>query len=339
MSLIFKPTYTRMVIVPLLMSLWCCISFAQAGAKKYVGTRRQTAVHLDPGVDTAMVKTPTALFAEPSIDAVRVSILRHGDLTVLVSKDIWNGWFRVIQFDSGRQGWVRVNRMFPPIYTHHRAAGVILNGVSLGIGDPPIIEVHNESGTNLYLHLDKLAEIHVSPFTTKSVTVQAGIFAFNASGPKVLPDFGSMAFLPGTKYPWRFFIGSTYGLKKRDKVAPALIAEYNSLLRDVSTGEAATKIERSQSDVDKAALDQAGVKARAESDNLDATRPLLDHTSDRAISDFNRLVGSANDDANTYRKMLAQFNAEADAFNDHLATLNAKKHRLMEIEEVVNASR
>ena len=307
----------------------------QADGKK----QHQTATRLDPGVDTAMVKTQTALFVDPSIDAARISTLHPGELMVLVSRDLWDGWFRVIHFDTGRQGWVRANRMFAPVYTQHKNRGKILNGVSLGTSDPPVIEVQNDSDINLYLHLDKLAEVYVSPHTTKTVTIQAGIFAFNASGPKVLPDFGSMAFLPGTKYPWRFFVRSVREHKGQSVVTPALTAEYNTLLADVNVGQEEIKIESQQRDVDKATLDNQAEKVKTETSDIDAKRLMLDHSNQKAVDDFNRLVDSANDDSATYKKMLEQFNAKVDAYNEHLTTLKAKQHRLTDIEEIVNAPR
>lgn len=290
-----------------------------------------------------MVKTQTALFVEPNSNAAKISILHPGDLTVLVSSDTTSGWLKVIHYDSGRQGWVRANRMFPTVYTHHKTPGKVINGVPLGTSEPPIIEVQNDSDISLYLHLDKLAEVYVSPHTTKSISIQAGIFAFNASGPKVLPDFGSMAFLPGTKYPWRFFIGSARQHRSQSVVTPALTAEYNMLLAEVKVEQDETKIERQQHDEDKAALDKhsekVSEKVKVEADDIDAKRPLLDHSDEKAVDDFNRLVDSTNDDANIYKKMLEQFNAKVDAFNAHLATLNAKRQRLADIEEIVNAAR
>lgn len=314
---------------------FACADGNNSGNKK----QHQAATRPDPGVDTAMVKTQTALFADPSIGATKISTLHPGDLTVLVSRDLWDGWIRVIHYESGRQGWVRANRMFPPVYTHHKNPSKVLNGMPLGTSDPPVIEVQNDSDINLYLHLDKLAEVYVSPHTTRTVSVQAGIFAFNASGPKVLPDFGYMAFLPGNKYPWRFFIGSARQHRSQSVLTPALTAEYYTLLAEVKVEQDETKIERQQHDVDKAALEKQSEKVKAESDDIDAKRPLLDHSDGKAVDDFNRLVGSANDDSNTYKKMLEQFNAKVDAFNAHLATLNAKRQRLANIEEIVNAAR
>lgn len=306
--------------------------------RKHETKKQQRTAPSDPGVDTATVKTQTALFVDPSIDAAKISVLYPGDRTVLVSRDTWNGWLRVIQISSGHQGWVRSNRLVI-YYTNHRKPDVAIDAVSLGTSDPPIIEVINDTDTNLYLHIDKLAEMSISPHATRSVTVQAGIFAFNASEPKRLPSFGSMAFLNGSKYTWRFFVGSVLEHNRQNVVTPTEVAEYRRLLADVETKTAESKIGKQQLDDDRAALHKQRDEVEGEVGDIDAKRPLLDHSDDKAVDDFNRLVESANNDAHAFKKMQEQFNAEVAAFNSHLDTLNAEQRQLVEREKAINAAR
>ena len=314
-------------------SMTLCLNAVNAAAPK----AKTKSGYVDPGIDTAMVKTQTTLFVNPNINSTKISALRPGDLTVLVSRDVQNGWRNVIQYSSGRQGWVRSSRLFLPSYTKHPSSGRVLSGVPLGTETPPVIEVINDTNVNLYLHLDNIAEVSVGPHQTKSLQVRAGIFSFNAAGPKVLPDFGHMAFLDGERYPWHFFIQSTSQAKEKGTLSPALNSEYNTLLASIKTQKAEIAIEKQQVDTDRLALNKQYDDTKVEFDNIDINRPKLDHSDENAVNTFNSLLDKANADLDTHKKLLDQFNAKVDACNSKIDALIAQQKRLDEIEQAVNA--
>lgn len=314
-------------------SMMICLNAVNAAAPK----AKTKPAYVDPGIDTAMVKTQTNLFVNPDTNSAKISALRPGDLTVLVSRDVQNGWLNVIQFSSGRQGWVRSNRLFSPSYTKRPSSGTVLTGVSLGTETPPIIEVTNDTNVNLYLHLDNLAEVSVSPHQTKFLKVRAGIFSFNAAGPNLRPDFGHMAFLDGERYPWHFFVRAASHAKEKGTLSPALNSEYNALLAVVKNQNAEIAIEKQQLDVDRLAVHKQQDETNVELDYIDANQPKLDHSDENAVNAFNILVRKANADLQVHKELLNQFNAKIDAYNAHLSALDVQQHRLDEIKQSVNA--
>ncbi len=315
-----------------------CVSGVRADVTRHRLTG-QTNVSGDLGVDTATVKTQTALFANPDTASAKIGILHQSDLTVLVSREKWNGWYRIIQYSSGHQGWVLASKLFEPEYTKHRRPGSTLSNISTGTTDPPTMNIKNDLDVDLYLHIDKLAEVSISPHTVKSLTVQAGIFSFNAAAPNLLPDFGHMAFLNGTIYSWSFFIPSAHDSKKQSVVTPQMVADYNTKLADVNAKQAEIKIEKQQIDDARDNLHKQGDKAKAEADDIDARRIALDRTDEKAVDAFNLLVISANNDLNIYNKMKDDFNNRVDAYNSFLDALDAEKQQLASLERAVNAPR
>ena len=314
-----------------------CDSVVQAENKNLGSKKPQKSVHSDLGVDTAMVRAQTILFASPDINSTKINVLHRGELTVLVSRDIWDGWLSVVQVSSGRQGWVRLNRLFNPIYTAHRNPDVTLQSISTGTVDAPILEVNNDSESILYLHIDKLAEVSIPSHTTRSIIVQAGIFSFNAASPNALPDFGHIAFLPGSRYLDRYTIHSADHQKKPDLATPDVIAEYKKLLPEVASGQAAEDLARQQNTDARDALTKQSIKSKTEYNNVEAQRLQLDHTDSKAVDDFNLLVAVANNDADTYQKMEDSYNAKVAAFNDYYAVLKVKRERLIVLQDIVNA--
>src|SRR5258708_34967163 len=125
---------------------------------------------IDRGVDTGIVKLPTILFAEPSADGMRIGTLRKGDLTVLVSRQTSNGWLNVIQFTSGRQGWVKSANLIVH-YTLHKSVGLDFRGELTGTTDLPEISITNDSANGLFLHLSTMPDRYISSFATHKITV------------------------------------------------------------------------------------------------------------------------------------------------------------------------
>lgn len=334
----FQPTALALVVsISILTFVPSCTGQAQANKAKHGLRAQQKNIHVDPGVNTAIVKTQTALFVDPDVASAKIGILRPSDLTILVSREKWNGWLRVIQFSSGRQGWVKADRLFEPEYTKHRKQGLTLDSVSTGTSNSPVLEVDNDSDITLYLHVDKLAEMSVSPHTTRSLTVQAGIFSFNAAGPNVLPDFGYIAFLNGSKYPWHFFIRSAHTQKKQSIVTPQIIVDYNAKLADVNAKQAEIKIEKQQIDDARDTLNKLGDKAKMELDDVDTRRASLDHSDKKSVDDFNFSVVTANNDLDAYNKMKDDFNARVVAFNSYFDAWKIERQQLDALESAVNA--
>ena len=301
------------------------------------GPRKST--HFDLGVDTAMVKTQTILFTNPDIASAKIGVLRRSELMVLVSREKWNGWYRVIQYSSGHQGWVVANRLHEPEYTKHRNPGLTLSSTPTSANTSPVMELNNDTDYNLYLHIDTLSEITIKPHTIKPLVVRAGIFSFNAAVPDHTPNFGYMAFLSGSKYPWRFYVSHTHEFSPQPLVTPQMIANYNIKIADVDAKKAEAKIEKKQIEDDRYALQKQGDVVKAEMDNIDAKRALLNRSDQKAVDDFNGLVVSSNNDSDFYQNARREFNAKVDTYNSLCDALSAEDQQLYTLEGAVNNPR
>lgn len=200
------------------------------------------------------------------------------------------------------------------------------------------MEVKNDTDYDLYLHIDKLAEILIRPHTTKPLTVQSGTFHFNAAVSGYPPNFGYIAFFSGNEYPWRFFISHAHEHDQQSLVTPQMIADYNAKLADVNTKQAEIKIEKQQIDDARSALQKQDDKVKAESNDIDTRRVALDHSDEKAVADFNLLVVTENNDLDSYNKMNSDFNARIIAYNSYLDAWKAEKQQLDALGDTINAS-
>lgn len=310
---------------------------AAAPAKTVPPRRSRATAPRAEGVDTGIVKAATALFLEPNGTATKIGVLGKGDLLVLVSRDTSDGWLNVIQFSSGRQGWVKAERLITH-YTQRRTSALELRGELLGSPDPPTVQITNDSDKSFYVHLGTLPEFQVKPHTTRNVTVSAGLLTFNAAAPNVLPVFGSNHFLNGTTYNWRFFIRRHASQRTPRPVDPNLVAECKRLQAEVDTSAVEVKIEKRQIDADRSALEFQTQTWKRHSEEMEAHRQTLDRTDQSAVDAFNDLVRQVNKELEALQEAERRFDAEIEAYNTKLNALHSARQRLEKLSDAINAS-
>jgi hypothetical protein len=289
------------------------------------------------GVDTGVIKAATALFLEPNGTAAKIGALRKGDLMVLVARETTDGWLNVIQFSSGRQGWVKAERLITH-YTRHRTSMLELRGELLGSLDPPTVEITNDSEKSFYVHLGALPEFNVKPHTTRKVAVSAGLLSFNAAAANVLPIFGSNHFVNGSTYTWRFFIRRHASQRTPRPVDPNLVAECKRLQAEVDTSSVEVKIEKRQIDADRSALELQTQTWKRHSEEMEERRRTLDRTDQSAIDAFNELVKQVNKELDALQEAEQRFDAEIEAYNTKLNALINARQRLEKLSDTINAA-
>ena len=320
----------------LFQALWAIRTQADVTAS----SRQQhshASVQVDPGVDTGIVKTVTALFREPNIRSTQIGTLHKGALTVLVSREKTNGWLNVIQYTSGHQGWVEA-RALVLHYTHHRSAETSLHRELMGTVAAPELNVVNAAGVGMFIHLDTTPETYIAPNMSKKIDVPTGVHTYNAAAPNVIPDFGSCDFLNGGRYSWTFTIAHARQSKTRIPVSQATINESKKLQVDVDARTLELRVEKQQIDTDRTVLRQQQSKWQSDSDALNALQQRLDRTSQEEINRYNGFVEALNNELTALREAERRFDAEVEAYNSNLNLVNRKKRRLQEIANLINSS-
>lgn len=334
--------------------LWCPVRFgllvlacgwftpvtpaAGASKKPHSSGKSRASSPVDIGVDTGIVNSPTALFVQPDGSTAKIGSLRKGDLMVLVSREKTGDWLNVVQFSTGRQGWVKANRLITH-YTRHPIPNLDLRSEFLNTTDPPSLQITNDSEKGLYLHLGTLPEIYVKPHVTQAVTVPPGFFHYNAAAADVLPKFGSSYFVNGTKYTWSFFIRPATTRRTPRPVDPALVAEGKRLQAEVDVTSAEVEVEKRQIDADEAALDLRIKSLKRRSTELENQRQTLDRTDQSAIDAFNEMVGSINSERASIQEAEKRLDAAIEAYNTKIAALRSARERLDKIADSINAPR
>jgi hypothetical protein len=293
----------------------------------------------DLGADTAIVKTPTALFIEPNTASAKIASLSAGDLTILVSRTNAYGWYNVVQFSSGRQGWVKAERVIVRL-TRHPRPNVDLRAELLGTSESPEVAIVNKSGKGLYLHLGSTPEVHVPPYSTKTITVPAGVYSYNIAAANVIPLFGSKALINGERYTWSYSIvaGKSTAPGKTRRVDPLLAAEVKTLQREVDIALAEVEAQKRYLDVDRAALKRQQEAYERDRETLESRRRALDRTDERAVDEFNRLVDATNRKLDDLERAEARFEASIKAYNTKVNSVNAMQDRLSALADRINGS-
>jgi len=318
-----------------------CLSIAAGttqGTRHYRARKQSHAVPAaDRGVDTGTARHSAVLRAGPSANATVIGRLKAGALTVLVSRVALAGWLNVIQVSTGRQGWVEADQLTVH-YTRHPQKKFNFQDQPTGTMDPPDLEISNSSDKTVFVHIQSFAEMAVPPHGSKSITVPAGIYQYNASAAEVIPDFGWGDFVDGTRYSWTFYITTATGSHNRTQVDPSLIAENKQLQLEIDRRLAYERNLKLKIDMDRSDLDQKQRQYDSDRAEVDSRRLSLDNTDQYAVDAFNQFVDQVNAEGDALDLARSAFNAEVDAYNADLAALDRARSRQQEIEASINRS-
>ena len=286
------------------------------------------------GVDYGTVQSATALFQDSSASSPQVGPLAPGAVVVLVSREPSNGFLDVIKISTGREGWVRRNRVKIHYTNHHNPEIQLSSDASNGVGDPTL-NIKNNSERDLYLRISSLPEIDVPGYSSKQVTVSPGVHGYNASSANVLPQFGQSAFATGMVYSWTYILVD-HTTHNDHQATAEQIDQFNQ-------DEAAVKV--SQQNVDnlaaalipqKTSLDDRAAKLQGDQADVDSRRATLDTTDQSAVDSFNSLVDMTNQELTDYQAALASYNSQVDNYNAQLEVLRSAQAKLQVDSDEIN---
>lgn len=297
--------------------------------------RSKSSQNRDPGVDLATVNDTTYLLSEPYTFSERIARLRKGEVLVLVSRDNNLGWLNVIQFSSGHQGWVKANQITLH-YTRHPNKYIDLPAQFTMTNDPPVINVKNQSNTHIYLHIGSLKEIDVDPNSSQDISVSAGITAYNASAPNMIPSFGKVAFVNGGQYTWRFWIKDATGSQDHTDVSLTEKWQFENLQREIERKTSDLKREKISLDREKFDVDQKYEKWESDKQLLDIKRSTIDDTDQMAVLEYNNLVFKTNSELRSYQSALDFYNLHVHRFNMDISDLESLQSRLDRMADSIN---
>ena len=310
--------------------------FCQALALSPTQRRARPARLTDVGVDIGIVRSATYLFQSPDSSATKVGHLRVGSQTVLVSRSGLGGWLNVIQSSTGHQGWVLANRLMIRL-TRHKSKGFRFEDEALGTIESPELRISNSSDKTVFTHIGQRSEFAVAPHGTQSITVNSGIYEYNAVAANVIPLFGSCAFSNGSRYSWTFYISHNSNLNSHRPVNPALIAESAKLQAEIDRQSIWLKSAKGQLENDRGALEDLRNKYKMDCNGLDSKRQTLDRTNQAEVDEFNVLVDAVNAENQSIIEKQGLLNSLINLYNTKLASTNKLRARLSQIENYINS--
>jgi len=279
----------------------------------------------DPGVDVGLIVKSSPLLASPD-DSDHIDTLSPGDWTVLASREPINGFVSIIKLSTGRQGWVAQDNI-DIRYTPKPNKPVDLTTASTAVDNPPVIDIVNESDSDIYLHVTGETEEHIPAHRHSELQLRPGVLSFNASAPGIIPLFGNTAFLSGNRCTWKFWVGKAGGDHPAD-VDVAVWSEATSLQAQIDAQRSDLTLTKHLLDEEETSVTALENKIRADKAYIDLKRHFVDTYDQSSIDQFNRLIDTLDAERNDYRDSVDRYNDDVGAYNDQLIALKAKEKRL-----------
>ena len=205
-----KIAYFLLVVVALTTTV-----FAQKTKTKTVQTTQEKEQRLrdeetvrnmqDPGFDVAVVVKDGAIRETAGLKGKLLSSVKRGVFLSLVDKVPSANWYKVVEADSGTEGWID-GRFVVIKLTANTVTGPPLEEADVADNLAPEVSITNlEEGTTLRIRLNGKLYM-IPPGTTKTVQVTEGKFTYYGWSPGIRPATGNSILKKGKKYSWTFKI-------------------------------------------------------------------------------------------------------------------------------------
>ena len=205
-----KIAYFLLVVVALTTTV-----FAQKTKTKTVQTTQEKEQRLrdeetvrnmqDTGFDVAVVVKDGAIRETAGLKGKLLSSVKRGVFLSLVDKVPSANWYKVVEADSGTEGWID-GRFVVIKLTANTVTGPPLEEEDVADNLAPEVSITNlEEGTTLRIRLNGKLYM-IPPGTTKTVQVTEGKFTYYGWSPGIRPATGNSILKKGKKYSWTFKI-------------------------------------------------------------------------------------------------------------------------------------
>jgi TPR repeat protein len=153
--------------------------------------------------DIAIVITSARLRASP--DGQIMASIAPGTELALLAREAINGWYEVIDVESGALGWVHQSVIRLELAASPALPAKIFQAQATGVDAPPAVYVENKSNQTIWLRVSD-QKYTIAAGQRLTVDVPAGSHRFNAWAAGVIPASGTEAFQRGFRYNWGFWI-------------------------------------------------------------------------------------------------------------------------------------
>jgi hypothetical protein len=155
-------------------------------------------------VDLAMVNSDQTSLLSSAYSGSSVSSLPPGTLLTIVNRDPVNGRIRVIDYNTGVEGWVPVDNVEVKYGSASQGEKLLDRAPGLA-GRDPSVTVKNDSNKTLIFGLGDQSYT-IGPYASRTIEVRPGRYRYYAAASKVLPLIGEDLLDAGYVYTWSFFV-------------------------------------------------------------------------------------------------------------------------------------
>lgn len=202
-----KIGYLLLVVVALTMTVFAQKTTTKIAQEKEQRLRDEETVRnmQDPGFDLAVVVKDGAIRETASLKGKLLSTVKRGAFLSLVDKVPTANWYKVVEADSGTEGWIE-GRFVVIKLTTNTFTGPPLEEEDAANNAAPEVSITNlEESTTLRIRLNGKLYM-IPPGTTKTVQVTEGKFTYYGWSPGIRPATGNSILKKGKKYSWTFKI-------------------------------------------------------------------------------------------------------------------------------------
>jgi hypothetical protein len=163
----------------------------------------------DIGVDLAIpTRSTVSLLDGHESTSSLIRVVSERNVLVLLERVPQNGWYNVIDVQSGKEGWVKENDVKISLTNHPRPQARFTEDY-VGSDTAPDVVVLNQTSGDLSLKVEGTFYT-LKPHAQLPVSVPAGTFSYYATEPGVIPAQGRQEFKRGYRYTWKFWIETSY---------------------------------------------------------------------------------------------------------------------------------
>ncbi|HCS21250.1 MAG TPA: hypothetical protein DIW47_11935 [Bacteroidetes bacterium] len=142
----------------------------------------------------------------PGTDFTIISSLKQGTQIFIVSLDLENNFYNILDISSNKEGYVHKDYVKIGKQVEQNDPGMFTPNGSSATTNPEL-EIFNNTTLHLTLKLNNTVYTF-APKEKKTITLNPGTYAYRASAPGVMPNIGTEYMAGNTAYSWQFYIVS-----------------------------------------------------------------------------------------------------------------------------------
>lgn len=160
----------------------------------------------DFGSDVAFVIFASAIRENAKVTGASLESVKRGDVLALVERQPTTKFYRVVNVESGVEGWIDANSVVIKLTTGDPNNAPEFEEEATEASQNPIVSISNlEKSTDLKLRINGILYT-VKANSTKEITLKPGHYNYYGWSPGISPAIGNDDLEMGKKYRWTFKI-------------------------------------------------------------------------------------------------------------------------------------